>query len=533
MTFDLLKKHFPFEKMRLEQEIVLKKIAEEWSSKKFHVLALPCGVGKSPLAVAIGNAVRELEKKAVVTTPLKILQKQYSKDFSDDKFRMKEVMGRNNYMCNNPLGAQHGFTCADGPGFLSKDDCPHCPYVKARNAASEAQIALLNTTYYVHTKRSPYFNDRKVLIVDEGHNISEELVSMCEVKINNFAIRRAFRDPNVSIPELNSLKEYSEWLNKVLEVCTKYIGNINHELESFNVEASNVAYYKTRVSEMEKFVQLKTKIERYLDYSHLEWVWQYQKDEKDDKRTFISLKPLSTHEFAYDYIFSGMDKVILMSATFLSKKQTCRDLGIKEEDTQWIEVDSPFPIENHRFIRSYAGSLNYKEIKKTLPKLMVILQKIIDIHKDHKGIIHANSFAISEYIESTIKNDRLLIQKQGQPASEILKIHHERKDPTIIVSPSMTEGVDLFDDLSRWQIIVKLPFLFLGDKYIKTKAEKYPEWYSANMVTTFVQAMGRSIRNSNDWAVTYCTDPTFDYFIGQKAKNEGLLPSHIKKIIGV
>ena len=534
MTFDLLKKHFPYNQMRLEQEIILKKIAEDWETHRFFIISAPTGVGKSAIAIAIGNAVVELGKLAAISTPLKILQKQYSKDFGEEKYNMKEVMGRNNYLCNNPLGAAHGLTCADGPGFLSKDDCPHCPYVIARNIASQAQIALLNTTYYVHTKRSPYFNNRNILIIDEGHTISEELTSLCEVKISNFALRRAFSDARVKVPEFKTLDEYDEWLEKVRNACQKYITNINTELKEFNVEVANLAYYKTRCAELDKFTQLQTKIARYQEYSEeIEWVWEYVEDKKDDRKTSLVLKPLTTSCFAHDFLFNGMEKIILMSATFLSKKQTCRDLGIKEDNTMWIDVDSPFPIENHKFIRAYAGSLNYKEIDKTLPKLLLIINKLLDIHKEHKGIIHTNSFKIADYIEKHIDNDRLLIQKQGEPASEVLRLHHEREDATVIVSPSMTEGVDLYDDLSRWQVIVKLPWAFLGDKYVKTKAEKYPDWYSANMVTTFVQAMGRSIRHTNDWAVTYCTDPSFDYFIGMKAKNEGLLPKHIQKIMKV
>jgi len=176
---------------------------------------------------------------------------------------------------------------------------------------------------------------------------------------------------------------------------------------------------------------------------------------------------------------------------------------------------------------------------KLISKRKIGIRKVYDLNvKDNhnyiaNGIVvhNCNSFKIADYIKNHIRDNRLLIQEKGMSNTDILKKHKESKKPTIIVSPSMTEGVDLYDDLSRWQIIVKLPFLFLGDKYIRVKSEKYPSWYLYKMVLTFVQAMGRSIRHENDWAITYCTDPSFEFFIRQKAKQENLLPKHIWKII--
>ena len=48
--------------------------------------------------------------------------------------------------------------------------------------------------------------------------------------------------------------------------------------------------------------------------------------------------------------------------------------------------------------------------------------------------------------------------------------HLVSKDPTILVSPSLMEGIDLVDDLSRFQIIVKVPYASLGDKHVKKKS---------------------------------------------------------------
>jgi len=111
---------------------------------------------------------------------------------------------------------------------------------------------------------------------------------------------------------------------------------------------------------------------------------------------------MQTSYFTERYLFSGFEKVILMSATFLSKKEVCSELGIDPVNTTWISCDSPFPTENHKFFLTSAGSLNYKQIDATLPKLMAIIRKIMSFHPDDKGIIHC------------IDEDTLILTKSGK-----------------------------------------------------------------------------------------------------------------------
>jgi Rad3-related DNA helicase len=80
----------------------------------------------------------------------------------------------------------------------------------------------------------------------------------------------------------------------------------------------------------------------------------------------------------------------------------------------------------------------------------------------------------------------------------------------VLVSPSSTEGLDLKDDLSRFQIICKIHWPYLGDKLVKSRMEKYRHWYAYQAVKSLIQARGRSIRTEEDYAVTYILDDAFD-----------------------
>jgi len=111
---------------------------------------------------------------------------------------------------------------------------------------------------------------------------------------------------------------------------------------------------------------------------------------------------------------------------------------------------------------------------------------------------------------------------------EILKIHLNSNEPTVLLSPSFTEGVDLYGDLSRFQVMCKIPFPFLGDNYIKNKKDKCYRWYEWQTAKTIIQALGRSIRSEEDSAISYILDSDWGYFYH---KNKDLFPMWFRNSI--
>jgi Rad3-related DNA helicase len=79
----------------------------------------------------------------------------------------------------------------------------------------------------------------------------------------------------------------------------------------------------------------------------------------------------------------------------------------------------------------------------------------------------------------------------------------------IIISPSIEKGVDLKDDMSRWQILPKVPYGYLGDPFIALNSQRHPDWYARRAILRIVQASGRSVRGVNDYADTYILDQNF------------------------
>jgi Rad3-related DNA helicase len=78
----------------------------------------------------------------------------------------------------------------------------------------------------------------------------------------------------------------------------------------------------------------------------------------------------------------------------------------------------------------------------------------------------------------------------------------------------MAEGLDLKDDLSRFQIICKVPYPYL-DQYTRSRMKLDPAWYRWRTALTLVQATGRSVRSKDDHAITYVADAEFERFISE------------------
>ena len=155
------------------------------------------------------------------------------------------------------------------------------------------------------------------------------------------------------------------------------------------------------------------------------------------------------------------------------------------------------------------------------------VQAILDNHPKEKGIIHCHSYKIATYLKENIKSDRILIH-DSENRDKVLFLHTEEDKPTVLLSPSMSEGVDLKGDASRFQIICKVPYPYLGDKLVKKRMNKWRWWYPLQTAKTIVQAVGRSIRTEEDYAVTYILDDDWNRFY---SRNKKIFPKEFRECI--
>jgi len=79
----------------------------------------------------------------------------------------------------------------------------------------------------------------------------------------------------------------------------------------------------------------------------------------------------------------------------------------------------------------------------------------------------------------------------------------------LLISPSITEGLDLKDDLGRFAIWAKVPFPFLGDNWVKRRQQLSSDWYSRQAMIAMIQGGGRIVRSKDDWGHVYILDESF------------------------
>lgn len=523
-------KNFPFDSIRCKQEEVLGKLQDNWDNYKYYVLELPTGFGKSPVAQAIGMSV----DNSFLLTVTKQLQDQYVRDFHEPDTVM--LKGKANYPCN--IRPELNVEC--GPCRFDTDllkECKNkrrCSYYTQRDKALGSKQAVLSIPFFLYsTTCGGYWKPRDVIIVDECHLLESQIVNWATTIISPEELKK---DYDIEIDEYIPQSGYSanrKWLHSIWDIVVDKRTEYEEELKELldgrdpndltedelqEVSVSHGAYYK-----IDKIYK---RLETFFKSPNKDsWLCEPEGDG-------VILTPVEVQDLFHRYIkkmVGPKGKIIFMSATILDMVGFSKALGLKKEDTALIKVDSEFPPEKSPIVYKPSGSMNFANIDKSIPKIIEQIEKILKDHPNEKAVIHTGNYKIAEAICEGIKDKRLLMRREGENNEKLLQRHINSKEPTVLVSPSLTTGTDLKDELSRFQIIVKLPFLSLADQRVKKKMEINGDWYVSEMFRTFVQAAGRSTRSGEDWSVTYVLDNSFYTYIYKHRK--WFQPSFLKRII--
>jgi ATP-dependent DNA helicase DinG len=241
----------------------------------------------------------------------------------------------------------------------------------------------------------------------------------------------------------------------------------------------------------------------------------------------VELKPLDVSTYCKS-LFEKCSKTLIMSATILNHNAFCRSVGLNPNEVKFIQVLSDFPLDHRPIIPVNIAYLNYNSLQSTEVRLAIAktVDNLMSLHKNHKGIIHTTSYEQLNFIKENISETnsrRLLVTDPEIQRDEVIFEHTKgTTKPTVLISPSLHTGLDLKDELSRFQIITKVPYPNKSDRWTNAKREVDPEWYYWQTALKLMQAYGRSVRSKDDWAKTYILDSAFGYFV---KKNKDMLPT--------
>ena len=498
---------FPFKTYRKGQKEAIEGARAAFKrGKRFVVIEAPTGSGKSAIAITFAREANS----AYVLTAQKILQDQYLRDFPD----VALMKGRSNYPCIIAPTHAAAAPCITGRKF---PECDDCPYFVAKDTAIAASNTLMNYAYYLaELNYSGGFGPRELLVLDEAHNAEAALMSFIQVTISDEGMAR------VGIPERipSSLDDYSlfDFAEEIMPLFSGRAKEIDLSLKKDSMSSSlaldfmkNKQYLDNQLKRLELL-----KASRSDDY--VEWVIEKGRNATGQ---WLSFKPVKVSAFAQPLLFDFVDRVLMLSATILDPATYLRGLGIDADEAEFITVDSDFPPENRPIFVKPIARLTRHYLEQDLPNLVSEISQLFDSHPRDKGLIHAHSYKISSYIAKNLPlkhQKRLITHFSSDGRDAALEKHMQSKEPTVLLTPSMTEGIDLADELSRWQVICKIPYPYLGDPQVERRKQMDASWYDWRTCLTVVQAYGRSVRSSDDFAVTYVLDADFPGFIKRQQK---------------
>jgi len=513
--------YFPHETPRdIQVEAIDFAIDQFEKGKKYVIIEAPVGTGKSAIAITLSkyfqHHVSSQNKSTWLLTTQKILQQQYQKECG----WLSSIWSKTNYECKKRLGV----SCQLGLWINSIFQGTYCDciYTKDKKSFLENEVSLTNVQFFLNHIEYGHgeIKQRKILIIDEAHNLDSMITDFVSVQLDKFIIQ----DYGIKwIGHNRTTSDVIKWItNSVLPKLIQVKGSYQSQIKLLNRETILTSPEgRNLMKKLDSIDRYICQLNRCLDRFVLsEWVMSANKDE--DR---ITLKPIFASKFSQQQLFWAGEKVMLMSGTILDKDTYCRNVGIPPSDVAFISLKSPFDAKNRPVFIVSSGSMSYKNIDRSLPQIAKAINELINKdHRNDKGIIHCHTYKIANYLNTHLKTNRLLLHNSAN-RMEVYNFHLNDKKPTILLSPSLTEGIDLIDELSRFQIIVKIPFPFLGDEFVKQKMKRVPGWYEWETAKTVIQASGRSVRHEDDHSMTYILDSDFNFFY---KRNEYMFPRWYK-----
>jgi Rad3-related DNA helicase len=224
-------------------------------------------------------------------------------------------------------------------------------------------------------------------------------------------------------------------------------------------------------------------------------------------RDLIKLTPVDITQAPPMFWPREVEKIVLMSGT-ISKKDI-EQLGLSRKRILYIEGKSPIHTDNRPIVIEPIVSVTHGNIDIAVPQLAEYIKEIAAHYERQKGIVHA-TYQLAYLLRKHLTGPRFIFHDRDNKTERYQEFRNAGSDSgKVLIASGMYEGIDLPEDLGRWQIIAKVPWQSLGNPAIKHLAELDPEWFNWETIKTLVQAAGRICRTPEDFGATFIPDKTF------------------------
>jgi len=549
-------------KFRKNQREIIFKICETYIEDPTSTLVIdaPTGSGKSLIAMWSSHILKELGNTGYLITSDLSLQDQYESDFYKYGLRWPSIRGVDNYECSvNGLSFSLGDCRLKGMSYdqaKSLHCYASCDYFHNRDRSITQPISLLNYSFWLiqrnyvedrmeASEKEVPFKERDFVFFDEAHKVDDIVQNHFSPKIDydlvdriidlsDFLMGYGIISTSISCDSLNKRVKNIIEGDKVLvlqelEALMKFLEDLNMLRKNANTYVKR--FFDNKIiprdwqrifSTFDRIKDVHCKVEDYLELIGRVGIDKMVMDQEDEEAKFMCV---DSSGMIKRYLHNKAKFKVFMSATIGNPESFMSIMGI--ENAKFIRLGNSFNYDKSPIVFINRHKLSVKERAESLPKVVKLLDKIISKHKGQRGIIHCGSYEFMNYIKTESKHIFRLVDygnsKEKSGAIETFKNKHDG----VLIGPSILEGLDLSDDTSRFQIFFKVPYPYLGDPLIKAKMKESNEWYEWKTGISVLQGVGRSVRNEDDWAVTYVLDACFNNLL---KRNNFLPPSFMERI---
>ena len=471
----------PYGEWRPLQDVACEQIID--CKERFLAQACPTGFGKSLVYM---TAAMLIPGRTVVLTSTKGLQSQLIRDFGKVS-GVTDMRGRSNYPCrlNTKVTCDMG-VCTMGMKCPMRDQ-GGCFYFDQLRVARRSKVVITNYAYWMsQNEYSTGIGDFDMMILDEAHAAPDHVISHMGVSF----LKTRWNEKLLGLSEVpNDIKGWKVWAISRAE-------DVEYEMERMAVRGNEKGYLRLK--------RVAQKLDRIKGMDSFVW---------EDNRSSIDLSPISAAKYSEPFLFLGIKKVVLVSATIVPK--TMDLLGVKGTYT---EYPHSFPVENRKVIHIPTVRMNYKNGAYEERVWLNRIDNIIRTRLDRKGVIHTVSYKRRDLILESSKFRDNMITHNRKDTEDTVREFKLADPPSILVSPSMATGWDFPDDECRWQIILKLPYPDTRGAIIKARSREDPKLIPYLVMQQLIQAAGRGVRSKEDWCETFIIDNNITWFIRQEEK---------------
>jgi ATP-dependent DNA helicase DinG len=396
-------------------------------------------------------------------------------DFSDCDLRLFNLTGHSSYSCTSKL--------YDESGDLSSIECSegreNCDYWRDVETGLNRTHVCSNYANWISIARagdSDRFGKFDLIILDEAHNLESLLCDQLAIK---FSRRTVWELIVQNMPQVDqSLEVWIDWACNVLYPADRALED-SRRADKINSRESQLT---KRIKRLQQNLETISSITD-------EWVIE-------PTSTGVQLTPVCAANYAEQYLFRGIEKVILSSATLTT--QDLKYLGLLLSQYELIDIESGFDANRRPFYYWPTQPIDYStmSIEGCIRQVMNRYDRIIDMRGDRKGITHSISYRFADLIASSSRHP--IITHQSKNSQQVIGRFMASEEPGMLASPIIHEGLDFIGKKAEYQFIWKVPTLDSRHPLIAARKKRDKKYVLYRTGKTILQMYGRLPRSMND-----------------------------------